>query len=52
MTTGITNMDWGITAIGFHAVGGWDALTNLPATQPHPLAGKEGPATLSTRSFL
>jgi SSS family solute:Na+ symporter len=41
-----------ITAIGFHAVGGWDALTNLLATQPHPLAGKEGPATLSTRSFL
>jgi SSS family solute:Na+ symporter len=41
-----------ITVIGYNAVGGWDALTNLLATQPHPLLGKEGTAELSTKSFL
>ena len=41
-----------ITAVGYHAVGGWEAMSNLLATQPHPLLGKEGPAELSTRSFL
>ncbi len=41
-----------ITVVGYHAVGGWEALSNLLATQPHPLLGKEGPAELSTRSFL
>lgn len=41
-----------ITAVGYHAVGGWEALSNLLATQPHPLLGKEGTAELSTRTFL
>ena len=41
-----------ITAVGYHAVGGWDSLQNLLATHPHPLLGKEGPPELSTRSFL
>jgi solute:Na+ symporter, SSS family len=41
-----------ITAAGYQAVGGWDALTNLLATHPHPLLGKEGGAELSTRTFL
>jgi solute:Na+ symporter, SSS family len=41
-----------ITVAGYHAVGGWDALNHLLATQPHPLLGKEGDAALSTRSFL
>lgn len=41
-----------ITVVGYNAVGGWDALTNLLATQPHPLLGKEGTAELSTKSFL
>jgi len=41
-----------ITVVGYNAVGGWDALTNLLTTQPHPLLGKEGAAELSTKSFL
>ena len=41
-----------ITAVGYHAVGGWEALSNLLATQPHPLLGKEGGAELSTKTFL
>ncbi|HEY4415992.1 MAG TPA: sodium/solute symporter [Verrucomicrobiae bacterium] len=41
-----------ITVVGYHAVGGWDALNHLLATQPHPLLGKEGGAELSTKSFL
>jgi SSS family solute:Na+ symporter len=41
-----------ITVAGYHAVGGWDALSNLIATQPHPLLGREGGAALSTKSFL
>jgi SSS family solute:Na+ symporter len=42
----------GITAVGYHAVGGWDALSNLLATHPHPLLGREGGPELSTRAFL
>jgi SSS family solute:Na+ symporter len=42
----------GITAVGYHAVGGWDALSNLLATHPHPLLGREGGPELSTRTFL
>jgi SSS family solute:Na+ symporter len=41
-----------ITAIGYNAVGGWDAMTHLLNSQPHPLLGKEGTAELSTKSFL
>jgi len=41
-----------ITVVGYNAVGGWEALTNLLATQPHPLLGVEGSAALSTKSFL
>lgn len=41
-----------ITVVGYHAVGGWDALSSLLATQPHPLLGKEGGPELSTRTFL
>ena len=41
-----------ITVVGYHAVGGWEALTNLLATQPHPLLGREGGAELSTKTFL
>ncbi len=41
-----------ITVIGYNAVGGWDVLTNLLATQPHPLLGKEGSTELATKSFL
>ncbi|MCX6997455.1 MAG: sodium/solute symporter [Kiritimatiellaeota bacterium] len=41
-----------ITVVGFRAVGGWDALAHVLATQPHPLLGKEGTAELATRSFL
>jgi SSS family solute:Na+ symporter len=41
-----------ITVVGYRAVGGWDALSNLLATHPHPLLGKEGGAELSTKSFL
>ncbi len=45
-----------ITVVGYEAVGGWDALSNLLATKPHPLAGgpealKAG-VNLSTKSFL
>jgi len=41
-----------ITVVGYHAAGGWDALSNLLATHPHPLLGREGGAELSTKSFL
>jgi SSS family solute:Na+ symporter len=41
-----------ITVVGYNAVGGWDAMANLLATQPHPLLGKEGTEFLSTKSFL
>ncbi len=41
-----------ITVVGYNAVGGWDAMSHLLATQPHPLLGKEGGAELSTASFL
>lgn len=41
-----------ITVTGYHAVGGWDALSGLLATQPHPLLGQEGGPALSTKSFL
>lgn len=41
-----------ITVVGYGAVGGWDALSNLLATQPHPLLGREGSPELSTGSFL
>lgn len=41
-----------ITVVGYNAVGGWDAMTHLLTTQPHPLLGKEGGAELSTKSFL
>ena len=41
-----------ITVVGYKAVGGWEAMSNLLATQPHPLLGKEGGAELSTKSFL
>jgi len=45
-----------ITIVGYNAVGGWDAMANLLATHPHPLAG--GPEELkagvhlSSQSFL
>jgi SSS family solute:Na+ symporter len=42
----------GITAVGYHAVGGWDALSHLLATHPHPLLGREGGSELSTKTFL
>jgi solute:Na+ symporter, SSS family len=41
-----------ITVIGYHAVGGWDAMKDLLTTHPHPLLGKEGGPELSTRFFL
>jgi SSS family solute:Na+ symporter len=41
-----------ITVIGYNAVGGWEAMTQLLNSQPHPLLGKEGTAELSTKSFL
>jgi solute:Na+ symporter, SSS family len=41
-----------ITVAGYIAVGGWDAMQNLLATQPHPLLGHEGGAALSSKSFL
>jgi solute:Na+ symporter, SSS family len=41
-----------ITVVGYHAVGGWDALSQSLATNPHPLLGKEGGAQLATGSFL
>jgi len=41
-----------ITFIGYRAVGGWDAMSGLLATQPHPLLGREGGPALSTGSFL
>jgi solute:Na+ symporter, SSS family len=41
-----------VTVLGYHAVGGWDALVNALSTHPHPLLGREGGPELSTRSFL
>jgi SSS family solute:Na+ symporter len=41
-----------ITAIGYHAVGGWSGMSALLDSQPHPLLGKEGLPELSTKSFL
>jgi SSS family solute:Na+ symporter len=41
-----------ITVVGYQAVGGWEALSTLLATQPHPLLGKEGGPELSTKTFL
>jgi SSS family solute:Na+ symporter len=41
-----------ITVIGYNAVGGWDGLTQVLATHPHPLLGREGSPELSTKSFL
>ena len=41
-----------ITVIGYHAVGGWDALSQTLANNPHPLLNKEGGPELATRSFL
>ncbi len=41
-----------ITVVGYHAVGGWNALNHLLASYPHPLLGKEGGPGLSTASFL
>lgn len=41
-----------ITVVGYNAVGGWQALSQLLATQPHPLLGIEGGPELSTKSFL
>ena len=43
-----------ITAVGYHAVGGWHALVQTLSTKPHPLAGIEGGEgiALSTASFL
>jgi solute:Na+ symporter, SSS family len=41
-----------VTIIGYRAVGGWEAMAHLLATQPHPLLGVEGGAELSTKSFL
>jgi SSS family solute:Na+ symporter len=45
-----------ITVIGYHAVGGWEAMANLLATRPHPLAGSEeavkANVQLSSASFL
>jgi len=45
-----------ITVVGYNAVGGWDAMVNLLATQPHPLAGGEeavkAGVKLSSETFL
>ena len=41
-----------ITVVGYHAVGGWDALSQTLASNPHPLLGKEGGPALATTSFL
>ena len=45
-----------ITVIGYNAVGGWDAMANLLATHPHPLAGSaealKAKVELSSGSFL
>ena len=41
-----------ITIIGYRAVGGWSALSQVLATHPHPLLGVEGSPELSTKSFL
>jgi SSS family solute:Na+ symporter len=41
-----------ISVVGYFAVGGWDALCQLLATQPHPLLGREGGPELSTKYFM
>jgi SSS family solute:Na+ symporter len=41
-----------ITVAGYHAIGGWDALSQTLANNPHPLLGKEGGPELSSGSFL
>jgi len=45
-----------ITVVGYNAVGGWDAMSNLLATHPHPLAGSaealKANVNLSSGSFL
>jgi solute:Na+ symporter, SSS family len=41
-----------ITVAGFVAVGGWDAMLNLLANNPHPLLNKEGGPELSTKFFM
>jgi len=41
-----------ITVVGYHEIGGWDALSHTLATCPHPLLGKEGGPGLSTGTFL
>ena len=41
-----------ITVVGYHAVGGWSALAQTLANNPHPLLGKEGGPALATTSFL
>ncbi len=45
-----------ITVVGYKAVGGWDQLSNLLATHPHPLAGGgeelRAGVKLSSQSFL
>jgi solute:Na+ symporter, SSS family len=45
-----------VTVAGYLAVGGWDALSGLLATQPHPLAGSaeavKAQVELSSGSFL
>ena len=45
-----------ITVIGYQAVGGWDAMANLLATKPHPLAGSDeaikAGVQLSSAGFL
>ncbi len=41
-----------ITVVGYHAIGGWEALSQTLANHPHPLLGKEGGEALATTSFL
>ena len=41
-----------ITVAGYQAIGGWDALAQTLANNPHPLLGKEGDPALATSSFL
>jgi SSS family solute:Na+ symporter len=41
-----------ITVVGYHAVGGWETLSQTLASNPHPLLGKEGGPGLATTSFL
>ncbi len=41
-----------ITVFGYYAVGGWDALSQTLANNPHPLLNKEGGPEFATKSFL